>query len=58
MMIIILPSKVLSNFFPVPHMPTQTSHDRGIPVWLLPVVMGVSVFLIAAVARVDEEAAD
>nr|XP_058955553.1 tyrosine-protein kinase-like otk [Pocillopora verrucosa] len=33
----------------VPHMPTQTSHDRGSPVWLFPVVIGVSVFLIAAV---------
>ena len=48
-MIIILPAKVLSNFFLVPHMPTQTSHDRGSPVWLFPVVIGVSVFLIAAV---------
>ena len=48
-MIIILPAKVLSNFFPVLHMPTQTSHDRGSPMWLFPVVIGVSVFLIAAV---------
>ena len=48
-MIIILPAKVLSNFFLVSHMPTQTSHDRGSPVWLFPVVIGVSVFLIAAV---------
>ncbi|XP_066017366.1 uncharacterized protein [Pocillopora verrucosa] len=31
------------------HMPTQTSHDRGSPMWLFPVVIGVSVFLIAAV---------
>ncbi|CAH3045753.1 unnamed protein product [Pocillopora meandrina] len=33
----------------VPHMPTQTSHDRGSLVWLFPVVIGVSVLLIAAV---------
>ena len=49
MMIIIFPAKVLSNFFPVLHMPTQTLHDRGSPMWLFPVVIGVSVFLIAAV---------
>ena len=40
---------VFLPFFPVPHMPTQTSHDRGSPVWLFPVVIGVSVFSIAAV---------
>ena len=30
-------------------MPTQTSYDRGSPVWLFPVVIGVSVLLLAAV---------
>ena len=49
MMIVILPTKVRSNFFPVPHVPTQASQDKGSPVWLFPVVIGVSVFLIAAV---------
>ena len=49
MMIVILPTKVLCKFFPVPHMPTQTSPDRGSPVWLFPVVIGVLLFLIAAV---------